>query len=197
MIKKLAVWILLICTGIFLTGCAYDAPESDFDSGSLVIFTDAPTEIDKSITESVTEEQPDETEIQTEEIPESTAQEFEPPEDEPLPASVEKDGSYTSPEDVAAYIHTFSTLPSNFITKKQAQALGWDNKQGNLADVAPGKSIGGDTFGNREGLLPDGKYHECDVNYTGGFRGSERIIYSDDGRIYYTNDHYQTFEQLY
>ena len=114
--------------------------------------------------------------------------------------SVEKDGSYTTPEDVAEYIHTFGTLPKNFITKDEAKDLGWDNKKGNLWDVAEGKSIGGDYFGNYEGLLPKAKgrkYSECDVNYEGGYRGSERIIFSNDGLIYYTNDHYQTFTQLY
>ena len=115
-------------------------------------------------------------------------------------ASVEKDGRYTTPEDVAEYIHTFGTLPSNFITKKEAQALGWDSKKGNLWDVADGMSIGGDYFGNYEGLLPEAdgrKYTECDVNYEGGYRGSERIIFSNDGLIFYTNDHYETFTQLY
>ena len=114
--------------------------------------------------------------------------------------SVEKDGSYTTPEDVAEYIHTFGTLPKNFITKSDAKALGWDSSKGNLWDVAEGKSIGGDYFGNYEGLLPkaDGrKYTECDVNYSGGYRGSERIIFSNDGLIFYTNDHYKTFTQLY
>ena len=114
--------------------------------------------------------------------------------------SVEKDGSYTTPEDVAEYIHTFGTLPKNFITKSEAQALGWESSKGNLWDVAPDMSIGGDYFGNYEGLLPkaDGrKYTECDVNYTGGYRGSERVIFSNDGLIFYTNDHYETFTQLY
>lgn len=114
--------------------------------------------------------------------------------------SVEKNGSYTTPEDVAEYIHTFGTLPKNFITKSEAKALGWDNSKGNLWDVAEGKSIGGDHFGNYEGLLPDAngrKYTECDVNYSGGYRGSERIIFSNDGLIYYTGDHYKTFTQLY
>lgn len=114
--------------------------------------------------------------------------------------SVDKKGSYTSPEDVAAYIHTFGTLPSNFITKSEARDLGWDNSKGNLWDVAEGKSIGGDRFGNYEGLLPKAegrKYTECDVNYEGGYRGSERIIFSNDGLIFYTDDHYQTFTQLY
>lgn len=114
--------------------------------------------------------------------------------------SVEKDGRYTTPEDVAEYIHTFGTLPSNFITKKEAQKLGWNNKEGNLWEVTDQMSIGGDYFGNYEGLLPEAdgrKYTECDVNYEGGYRGGERIVFSNDGLIFYTDDHYETFTQLY
>ncbi len=61
-------------------------------------------------------------------------------------------------------------------------------------------SIGGDHFGNYEGLLPDAtgrKWHECDVNYSGGYRGAERLVYSNDGLIYYTEDHYESFEKMY
>ena len=111
---------------------------------------------------------------------------------------ISEDGEYTSKEDVAAYIHQYGHLPSNYITKKEAQKLGWDSYAGNLDEVAPGKSIGGDRFGNYEGKLPSGKeYHECDIDFTGGYRGSKRIIYSDDGDVYYTEDHYNTFEKLY
>ena len=111
---------------------------------------------------------------------------------------ITEDGEYTSKEDVAAYIHQYGHLPSNYITKKEAQKLGWDSYAGNLDEVAPGKSIGGDRFGNYEGKLPSGKeYHECDIDFTGGYRGSKRIIYSDDGDVYYTEDHYNTFEKLY
>lgn len=112
--------------------------------------------------------------------------------------TIDENGSYTTPEDVALYLHTYGDLPDNFITKKEAEKLGWDNKKGNLWEVAEGKSIGGDKFGNYEGILPEeDTYHECDVNYEGGYRGGERIVYSDDGDIYYTADHYDSFEQLY
>ena len=114
--------------------------------------------------------------------------------------SVDEDGTYTSKDEVAAYIHAYGHLPSNFITKKEAKALGWVSNQGNLGEVAPGKSIGGDYFGNYEGQLPEKKgrsYYECDIDSTGGYRGAKRIIYSSDGLIYYTEDHYNTFEQLY
>lgn len=111
-----------------------------------------------------------------------------------------EDGVYTAPQDVADYLHTYGHLPDNFITKSQAKQLGWDSQAGNLDEVAPGMSIGGDSFGNREQLLPtkEGRrYYECDVNYAGGYRNGERIIYSDDGLIFYTDDHYKSFEQLY
>ena len=113
---------------------------------------------------------------------------------------LDEKGEYTSPQEVALYIYIFDKLPANFITKKEAMNLGWESNKGNLWEVTDNKSIGGDKFGNREGLLPksDGRvYYECDVNYEGGFRGAERIVYSNDGLIFYTNDHYESFEQLY
>ena len=114
--------------------------------------------------------------------------------------SITEDGQYITPEEVAEYLHVYGYLPDNFITKDEAKALGWDSQKGNLDEVAPGMSIGGDRFGNREGVLPKEKgrqYYECDVNYEGGYRGGERLVYSNDGLIYYTSDHYTTFEQIY
>lgn len=110
---------------------------------------------------------------------------------------IDREGFYTTPEDVALYIHTYGELPQNFITKQEAEELGWNSKEGNLDEVAPGMSIGGNRFGNYEQMLPDGDYKECDVNYSGGYRGDERIVYDEDGDIYYTDDHYATFTQLY
>ena len=96
---------------------------------------------------------------------------------------------------VSAYLTEYGHLPSNYITKKQAQALGWQG--GSLEPYAPGCSIGGDRFGNYEGTLPDGSYHECDLNTRGADkRGAERLVYADDGRIYYTADHYESFEEI-
>ena len=107
--------------------------------------------------------------------------------------------SYSQPLEVAAYIYEWEELPPNYITKSEAEKLGWQSNKGNLWDVAYGSSIGGDRFGNREGLLPQGEeYRECDVNYQGGYRGGERIVYSiDDYDIYYTDDHYESFSQMY
>ena len=122
------------------------------------------------------------------------------PSEENAEATLDENGRYTTPEDVALYIHTYGKLPCNFITKNEAKKLGWVSNKGNLWDVTDQMSIGGDRFGNYEGLLPDApgrKWTECDVNYEGGFRGSERILFSNDGLIYYTDDHYESFTQLY
>lgn len=114
-------------------------------------------------------------------------------------ADIREDGNYSSKEEVAGYIHKYGKLPDNFITKSEAKSLGWDSKKGNLWDVAPGKSIGGDKYSNYEETLPvkkGVKYFECDINYRGGHRGAERIVFSSDGHVYYTNDHYETFSEV-
>ena len=114
-------------------------------------------------------------------------------------SSVNADGAYTSKEDVALYIHLYGHLPPNFITKKEAEKLGWTG--GSLEPFAPGMCIGGSYFGNYEELLPqqEGRsYTECDIDTLGAdTRGSKRIVFSNDGLIYYTEDHYQSFELLY
>ncbi len=112
---------------------------------------------------------------------------------------VTEDGWYSTMEEVAVYLATFEELPDNFLTKNEAEKKGWDNRKGNLDKVAPGCSIGGNRFGNYEGQLPDKngrKWTECDINFDGGYRGSERICFSNDGLIYYTDNHYNTFSKV-
>ena len=108
-------------------------------------------------------------------------------------------GEYDQKDELALYIHLYGHLPDNFVTKSEAEAAGWTG--GSLNKVLPGKCIGGDAFGNREGLLPLAKgrsWTECDVNTRGkSSRGAERIVFSDDGLIYYSPDHYESFELLY
>lgn len=113
---------------------------------------------------------------------------------------VEEDGWYSTKDEVALYIHLYGELPDNYITKNEARDLGWESSEGNLWEVAEGMSIGGDRYYNNDEQLPEvtgRKYYECDINYSGGFRGAERIVYSNDGLIYYTGDHYESFECLY
>lgn len=114
--------------------------------------------------------------------------------------SVDEKGTYTSKDDVALYLHTYGHLPSNYVTKEEAEDAGWKTEGLSLKEACPGKSIGGDRFGNYEKKLPTKKgrvWYECDIGYKGGSRGAKRIVYSNDGMIYYTEDHYKTFERLY
>ena len=110
-------------------------------------------------------------------------------------------GPITDVQSIADYLFANGCLPDNFMTKKEAQALGWPG--GDLHRYAPGMCIGGDYFGNYEGVLPqkdeNGRkitYHECDVDYHGGSRGADRIVFSSNGHVYYTADHYNTFTEI-
>jgi len=196
-------WVLaLLATVLVLTGlagCSSQDVETALDVAIEVLEVaealEAESETEDSASLSVAESSSvsqnptEETVIETEADEEETA--------------IDEDGHYTSKEEVALYIHTYGKLPSNFISKNEAEKLGWKQKQGEegqLHVVAPGMSIGGSRFGNYEGLLPEAKgrkYYECDINYVKGNRGAERIVYSNDGLIFYTGDHYESFEQLY
>ena len=113
---------------------------------------------------------------------------------------IDEKGHYTSKEDVALYIHTYNRLPDNYISKNKARQLGWVASKGNLQQVCKGCSIGGDKYNNYENILPSKngrQYYECDIDYDGGKRNAKRIVFSNDGLIYYTGDHYKSFELLY
>lgn len=102
------------------------------------------------------------------------------------------------PEEIVLYLYLYEELPENFLTKAEARALGWDSRRNYVSDVAPGMSIGGDYFGNYEGLLPKSSWQEADCWYEGGPRNAYRLIFSiQDGLYYYTEDHYKTFLQLF
>ena len=141
---------------------------------------------------------PQATDKPSQSVPESiTATESET--DKETAPQLDENGSYTTKEDVALYIHIYGRLPRNFITKSEARKLGWSG--GGLERYAPGKCIGGDTFQNREGLLPKkaGRtYTECDIGTLGASsRGAKRIVFSNDGLVYYTSDHYESFTLMY
>ena len=189
--KRILCIMLVLLTLFSLAGCALlrdDGGEqrSDFwtDDIDIQIVTQAPEK-----------DQPSETGKS-----EPTAEAPAPDTKAPEPGlTVTEDGVYDSKEEVALYIHLFRHLPSNYITKKEAEKLGWPG--GELEPYAPGKCIGGSYFGNYEGQLPTAKgrsWTECDIDTLGAKkRGAKRIIFSNDGLIYYTEDHYEHFEQLY
>ena len=185
--RKLLSLLLAVCAALPLAGCG------GLDVG-IIGGGDGPTEI----------------------ILDGAGYSFEEPEDAPetdldvqpagpeaLPgeeaAAIDEDGTYNSVEDVSLYLHTYDHLPENYITKSEARNLGWTG--GSVEQVAPGCAIGGDRFGNREGILPAAQgrsYYECDIGTIGeSSRGAKRLVYSDDGLIYYTEDHYESFTLLY
>ena len=120
--------------------------------------------------------------------------------DEEEQTEVEFELPVTDPQQIVNYLALYGELPENFITKNEARDLGWDSRYNYVGEVAPGKSIGGDRFGNYEGLLPEAKgrtWYECDANYRGKKRGAQRVLFSSDGLYYYTDDHYQTFTEMF
>ena len=99
---------------------------------------------------------------------------------------------------VVLYIEVYDELPPNYITKAEARELGWEG--GSVEDYMDGAAIGGDYFGNYEGLLPEENgrtYTECDIDTNGyGSRGSRRLVFSNDGLYFYTSDHYESFSEV-
>ena len=189
--KILALLLALVLTfGLFACG---EMPLEELIPSESWSETTAPRETLPELTE------PEETlPIETEPI-ETEPIETEPIETEPEEALLDPDGWYYSAEDVALYLVTYGELPGNFITKNEARDLGWEG--GSVQRYLEGAAIGGDKFGNREGILPkaDGRqYYECDIDTDGAnSRGAKRIVFSNDGLIYYTEDHYESFILLY
>lgn len=198
---KLKQWLCLllaILTLLSVTGCFsyYEkARESEWNKRETYDFPTADPSEKKQETEPT---EPTESETA---VPQTDAPETEPVETEPVETQpqISEDGVYDDKDSVALYIHLYGHLPSNYITKKEAQSKGWPG--GALESYCPGKCIGGSHFGNYEGQLPDApgrKYTECDIDTMGAkSRGAKRIVFSNDGLIYYTDDHYEHFELLY
>lgn len=194
-IKYARIWLLLLCL-FGITACGSkpaNVPSQTVPSPQTAASSQT---YDSSTNKTSGDSANQTTEAETKQQ-QTKAQQTEVPSTES--ARIDENGSYTSKDDVALYINQYDRLPNNFITKKAAQALGWSG--GLLESYAPGKSIGGDRFGNYEGKLPkkNGRtYTECDIDTLGkSSRGAKRIVFSNDGLIYYTDDHYETFTLLY
>ncbi len=198
--KKFIALFMTAMLSFAFASCTTAENTSLPDSSS--VYEEIVSQTEEDTTEALTDGDTEEaTEADTEEITEEETEaesttEAETESQEPL---IDEFGTYTTKDDVALYIYTYGKLPENFITKKEAQALGWPG--GSLEPYAPGMCIGGSYFGNYEGILPeeDGRdYYECDIDTLGASkRGAKRIVYSNDGLIYYTDDHYESFELLY
>lgn len=177
-----------------------EAAEENLPSAEEILTEEAEEPEPEPVQEQVQEEVPDpEPEPEPESEPEPEPEPVPEPEPEPEEPAIDENGSYDDKENVALYLYTYGKLPPNYITKAQAQDLGWEG--GSVERYAPGKCIGGMKFGNYEGLLPkkNGRqYYECDIDTLGkSSRGAKRIVYSNDGLIYYTDDHYESFTLLY
>ena len=187
---------------IATTAFETEAPSESEEPTLPVLTTEAPAETVPETPEALTEAPTEAPEPETTQKPKETKpKETKPKQTKPAKTetAIDENGTYTSKEDVALYVHTYGHLPSNYIDKREAEAAGWKSVSGNLWDVCPGKSICA-YFGNYEGKLPKKKgrkWTECDIGFKGKSRGSKRLIFSNDGLIYYTGDHYETFEQLY
>lgn len=186
--KKRITLALLLALLLSLAGCG--GPDVGIIGGA-----DGPTAVfttPQPDPEPAAPAEPEEIPAEPEPAPAET-EETEP--EEALPAPVDEDGTYNSAEDVGMYLYLYGHLPDNYITKSEARDLGWTG--GSVEQVAPGCAIGGDKFGNREGVLPDGSYHECDIDTIGqSSRGAKRLVFEYGGGIYYTEDHYESFTQL-
>ena len=196
--KKIQALLLALVLSLTLTACSEEVTNAVIDEVVDIAVSE--------VVDAITEEEPavEETEDVSGSSEESVPEEEAPPAEEEAPPveeepAIDEDGAYTTKEDVALYIYTYGHLPDNFITKKEAESLGWSG--GGLDDYAYGCCIGGNRFGNYEGLLPeaDGRtYTECDIDTMhASKRGAKRIVFSNDGLIYYTDDHYESFTLLY
>lgn len=192
--KKLLCLILAALMAFTLTGCG-NSDRLISDVISAVEESGAPGESPENGIAASLPEQQETTETATQKTTEEPAD----TQQSTVESLIDENGSYTTRDDVALYIHTYGKLPQNFITKKEAQSLGWSG--GSLEPYAPGKCIGGTHFDNYEGKLPEKEgrsYTECDIDTLGqSSRGAKRIVFSNDGLIYYTEDHYSSFTLLY
>jgi len=198
--KLLALVLCLILTVGVFGGCSADIGDLA-ELGQQLSQLEAELEAELDAVSGDLSQDPGAADTETAPIPEEDAQAELPAEDETeadLP-QLDENGVYDSKEDVALYLHLYGHLPANYISKKDAQELGWSG--GSLEPYAPGMCIGGSHFGNYEGLLPEAPgrtYQECDIDTLGAdSRGPKRIVFSNDGLIYYTADHYESFELLY
>lgn len=200
-INRILSLLLALLMLLSFTACSLDQETVDLAVDvAEALLTEAEEESAQPAPEPTQEEEPSPEEIPEAPIAESIVQpeeEAEAPAEEA--AAIDESGVYTSKEDVALYLHTYGHLPDNFMTKNEARDLGWEG--GGLDPYADGMCIGGDRFGNYEGLLPekDGRsYKECDIDTLhASSRGPKRIVFSNDGLIYYTEDHYESFTLLY
>ena len=191
-IRILGFWLIL--SVLIMTACG--------SMGDVAPSTIQDSQSDVQVYESDSQEELQETQPAVQED-EPEIQEDVTEQEEPQEATTEDNlptygNYYYDVANVVLYLDVYHELPPNYITKSEAQALGWEG--GSVEKYKEGAAIGGDYFGNREGLLPaaDGrKYTECDIDTHGySSRGSRRLVFSNDGLYFYTSDHYESFSEV-
>ena len=187
--RLLSVLSILLLVILPISGCDYSfSAESNTETGTYTTLSETTDYTSDSATE----------QNKTSNIESGNTSTTEKKQIDETDGYLDKDGSYTSKEDIMNFRQLGSLTPGH-PEYGHTVGIGWSG--GSLEPYAPGKCIGGDYFGNYEKVLPvvSGRtYHECDIDTLNAkSRGAKRIIYSDDGQIYYTDNHYKSFTLLY
>lgn len=184
--SKISILILLmvLVLGVIALPLVYPNMPTSQDTSGAILITTVPTE-EGTV--------PDAAET-TKRAATANKIETQPPTAPPQHVEIPEEGkAYYDLENVVLYLDAYGELPPNYITKKEAQKLGWNG--GSVDKYQKGAAIGGDHFGNYENLLPKGNYTECDIDTKGKSRGSKRLVFSADGHYYYSSNHYETFDE--
>ncbi len=192
-LKTLLTWLVAVCFAACTVSVEpVDGDDADSSSSSVAESSSSEKESSSSIAESSSAEK-----ISSSSVIESSSANA-----KSIYEAVEESGLYTTKDSVAAYLCKFDKLPANYVGKDEGIAL-YESETGKTFDgwsfnpwKIIGVMIGGDKFGNNEGLLPKGTYHEADVDYFNDSRGNKRLVYASDCVIYYTSNHYKSFTQL-
>jgi len=188
--KYLRLLIASLAILFAFSGCGNIASNGAESTSKIAISSAAPAEISQSTSQA----SPQSSSQSSSQKPQSSSLASSPVSTQK--SAPDEHGTYDSAQDVADYLLYYHKLPENYMTKKEARKQGWES--GPLHKVIPGKCIGGDVYSNFEGNLPkNSSYHECDIDTLNAkSRGSKRLVWSDDFKIYYTKDHYETFELI-
>lgn len=192
-IKGRLYLILALCMALLLTGCGSGYADGNIQPSFRETETGTEERITQDSAGTETEESSAETQTDTDTVEPAGTEENTVTADLPIEGNY-----YYDLENVVLYLYLYDELPPNYITKNEAEALGWSG--GSVERYQDGAAIGGDRFGNREELLPAAngrKYTECDIDTLGASsRGAKRLVFSNDGLYFYTDDHYESFDEV-
>lgn len=194
-------WICLLGALLTLNLCSCSQEDVDlvFDVAEALLAEDPAADMDDDAADETiptAEDAPEEVAADPEEAEKPAAVPEEDPAPQTAPQEVAFGEYYYDVENVVLYLDTYGELPENYITKNEARDLGWNG--GSVENYQDGAAIGGDRFGNYEGLLPNGSWVECDIDTEDeNSRGAKRLVFNlEDGLYYFTDDHYESFVEV-